>query len=95
MSCPHCGQEHDGAKCPTNLERLKKAVDPRTRPVQLTLEEACSQMSNAVYASTALFEQLEGAGLIFGNGHHARQLVAQFAVKEIRERWNKSEDKGS
>lgn len=76
-------------------DELEKALDPRTRPVQMTLDEACSRISADVYSSTQLFEQLEASGLILGNGHHARQLVAQFAVKEIRERWVKKEETGS
>ncbi len=74
-----------------NRDALEKALDPRTRPVQLSLEEAEGQLSTAVYMATAIFERLEGH-TISGNGHHARQAVAAFAVKELRERWIKREE---
>jgi len=118
MACPNCGREHDSPRCPTNRELLSKALDPRTRPVQMTLDEACAAMeravrdatsiveascqpamhlavslddacaelSSALYEATELFERLEGAGLIGGNGHHARQRVAAQAVEWLRNR---------
>jgi len=111
MACPKCGRDHDSPSCPTTLERLKKALDPRTRPVQMTFEEACAvlreevweatavvaaplldmtldqasgALSNNVYASTELFERLESAQLVSGNGHHARQRVAAQAAEWLR-----------
>lgn len=113
MACSTCGRDHDSPSCPTSLELLKKALDPRTRPVQMsfdeacatmqpqvfeatamvdptlrppgmTLEEACSALSRDVYMATELFERLESAQLVFGNGHHARQRVAGQAVAWLR-----------
>ena len=49
--------------------------------------EAEAVMGNMVYQSTALFERLEGAGLIRGNGHHMSQQVAKFATDLLKERW--------
>jgi hypothetical protein len=118
MACPKCSREHDSPQCPTSRELLSEALDPRTRPVQMTLDEACAAMeravrgattvvdasrqpamhwavslddacvelSNALYMATELYERLEGAGLIGGNGHHARQRVAGQAVEWLRNR---------
>lgn len=52
-----------------------------------TLEEAEARLSTAVYAATRLFEDLENAGLVGGNGHHLRQAVATFTVEKLKERW--------
>lgn len=53
----------------------------------MTLIEAETAVVNAVYEATALIEQLQYAGKVSGNGHHARQHVAQCAVEELRKRW--------
>jgi len=71
-------------------DELEKALDPRLHPVQMTREAAESLITTHVYEATALLEQLEAAGLISGNGHHARQKLAQLAALEIRERWTGS-----
>ncbi len=70
-------------------------LDPRTRPVQMTLDEACARISSDVYRATELFDRLEGAGLIDGNSHHARQKLATAAVESLRARWKNQADKGS
>lgn len=71
---------------------LSVLMDPRTRPVQMTLEQAAARISNEVYNATALVEQLEGAGLIRGNGHHIRQKMAAMCEELFRERWNGPSD---
>lgn len=76
-------------------DRFEKALDPRTRPIQLSLDEARGQISTAIYEATALFEQLEASGRVRGNGHHMRQAVAEFATKLLRERWADSTETGS
>ena len=72
---------------PKNIDALQKALDPRTRPVQMTLEDAQHEIQRRVYEATAIIEQLEGAGLLSGNGHHARQKIAEVASEEIKKRW--------
>jgi hypothetical protein len=76
-------------------DELEKAADPRTRPVQMTMKEAEAKISNDVYKATLLIEQLEGAGLILGDGHHMRQAVAAFAANLVRERWKNKSETGS
>jgi hypothetical protein len=56
----------------------------------MTREQAEAEISKAVYEATAIFERLEGQGLIMGNGHHARQKLAQAAVEDLRSRWKNS-----
>lgn len=75
----------------TSLERL---MDPRLDPVRMTKEAAVNRISNLVYEATALFERLEGAGLVRGNGHHMRQKVAAFAQEMVEERWKGPVDHG-
>lgn len=53
----------------------------------MTLEEACAELSSRVYAAAILFERLEGAGKIIGNGHHAAQKIAALAVEDLKSRW--------
>lgn len=84
---------------PENLDELKasgltlaEAMDPRRRPLNMPLDLADSTLSNRVYEATALFEQLEGAGLVRGNGHHMRQEVCQFACDLLKERWTGPSD---
>jgi hypothetical protein len=60
-----------------------------TRVANLTLEEACAELSAAVYNAAQLVEQLEGQGKVIGNGHHARQSIASFAVEDLKARWAK------
>jgi len=78
---------------PTKPPTLDEVADPRLRPVQLTLVEAeadlrlligslnlhSGSIESRVYEATELLERLEGAGLLRGNGHHARQKLAAFA----------------
>jgi hypothetical protein len=66
---------------------LERMMDPRLDPVQMTKEAAVARIGNLVYEATALFERLEGADLVWGNGHHARQKIAAFAQHMIAERW--------
>ena len=46
-----------------------------------------AELSNRVYAAALLLEQMEHAGLIFGNGHHKAQRIAKCAVEEMRTSW--------
>lgn len=66
-----------------NLAKLKK----------MTLQDAENELSKRVYVATQLIEELEytkssnGLKRIIGNGHHLRQVIAEFAGKLLRERW--------
>lgn len=50
-----------------------------------------TEMCNAVYASSVvIFERMERAGEISGNGHHAAQILAEKAVQDLRaRRWKR------
>lgn len=52
-----------------------------------TLANAEAELTNAVYQATAIFEKLERAGKIVGNGHHIRQKIAQQVVANLNDRW--------
>lgn len=66
---------------------LTAATDPLLNPRPMTLEAAKAELSNRIYAATALYEELEGAGFITGNGHHARQHVVALALEDLERRW--------
>lgn len=55
-------------------------------PKQPTFEEIETHLLSAVYVAALWIEKAEHAGMIHGNGHHAAQEVAEFAVKILRER---------
>lgn len=55
---------------------------------KVSMEKAEADVLNAAYAAvTGLFEGLEHAGRVHGNGHHMAQKVAQFAADLLKERW--------
>ena len=53
----------------------------------MSLADARTEVSNAVYRATFLIESLENYGRIYGIGHHARQNIVAFAVEELEQRW--------
>ena len=53
----------------------------------LSREDAETAIATAVYEATKLIETLEGCGRISGNGHHARQKLAELARQELESRW--------
>lgn len=58
------------------------------RAKTVTMEQAEADVSNAAYAAvTGLFEGLEFAGRVRGNGHHMAQDVAKFASELVKKRW--------
>ena len=59
----------------------------------MSLSEAITQIMNHVYTETGLYESLEGAQKVHGNGHHIRQEMARLAGKMMFERWSDKEEK--
>lgn len=54
----------------------------------VSVETAEVDVSNAAYAAVVgLFESLEHAGKIRGNGHHMAQEVAKHASDLVKSRW--------
>jgi hypothetical protein len=72
-----------------NKLNLSELLDPRNAPLKISLDEAKCRIENAVYKATDLYERLEGAKLVRGNGHHMRQKIAQMASDLLEERWRK------
>lgn len=52
-----------------------------------TCDEAAIAVSNAAYEALGIFEDLEHAEKIVGNGYHMRQEIAKAAADLIRARW--------
>lgn len=57
---------------------------------ELTKDHAVADIGNAAYKATCLFEHLERAGKVVGNGHHMRQKCAEFASQLMTERWREN-----
>jgi hypothetical protein len=55
---------------------------------KIDLESAKAEISNRVYAAAILFERLENAGKVCGNGHHMAQEVCTFAEELLVKRWH-------
>jgi hypothetical protein len=53
----------------------------------LTLEEAESELGTRIYEAALFIEELELAGKVWGNGHHAAQNIVQVALEELHSRW--------
>ncbi len=56
-------------------------------PEHWMCEDAAVAASNAAYDALGIFESLEHAGKVRGNGHHMRQEIAKAAADLVRERW--------
>ena len=50
-----------------------------------------AELSNRVYAAACYLEELEHLGLVYGNGHHAAQMLARMAQNELAARWIEGE----
>lgn len=61
----------------------------------MSLEEAQRRLGNLVYEAAGLIEKLEQVGKAMGNGHHARQKIAQFAQDDLAKRWIHAADQGT
>ena len=53
----------------------------------LSYEAVKAELESSVYAACKILEELEHKGLLRGNGHHARQAIANFAVQELKGRY--------
>lgn len=56
----------------------------------MTKAELEAELSNRVYAVAVLFERMEHAGKINGNGHHKAQRLSEAAVAELNRSWNQA-----
>lgn len=58
----------------------------------MTKERAMQLVEREVFQATQLFEKLEGAQVLMGNGHHMRQHVAKLAADYMDERFTQAEE---
>lgn len=54
---------------------------------EIDFETAKAELERKVYDAACYLESLEHKGLIYGNGHHAAQKIAAFAVEQLKYRW--------
>ena len=54
-------------------------------------ETANARVQTILYQAGLIFERLEDAGKITGNGHHVAQCLASRAAEELAVRWNNQE----
>lgn len=62
------------------------------RPTQeeaknMSLETAGNVLGNNIYEASAIYEIMEHAGRVRGNGHHIRQKLVEMAESLLKERW--------
>lgn len=69
------------------MNRAEELDRERARLAGLTLDQAETEVVNAIYAAALIFERLEHAGVVRGNGHHMAQEMSAAAEKLLRERW--------
>ena len=67
--------------------RVTMKVLTRDEVAELTKDRAKTLIERSVYEATKLIEQLERAGKVSGNGHHARTKLAKSAGDELVSRW--------
>lgn len=53
----------------------------------VTREGAEDKVRSAIYQAALIFERLEDAGKISGNGHHIAQDISNYAVEFLKKRW--------
>jgi hypothetical protein len=63
----------------------------RAKLAAMTLDDAAVELSNALYKASLLFEELEHAGKVDGNGHHLAQEVCSFGDNLLKSRWRQGE----
>ena len=44
-------------------------------------------VGNVIYYTSLIFEKLEDAGRIRGNGHHIAQKISSYAQEQLKEHW--------
>lgn len=59
------------------------------------LEAAKALVSRLVYEGAIVFEKMEHAGVVSGNGHHMAQNISSQAVALLEERWTGSRPEAS
>ena len=74
-----------------DFKTLRNIKLPREDYRTMCKDDLEAHLSKLVYEATQLFETLENMGRIRGNGHHARQNLANTAVAELKDRWVEEE----
>lgn len=55
---------------------------------KVTFDQAESEILNAIYKASHLFERLEDAGRVRANGHHVQQRLAAVAADMLEDIWD-------
>jgi hypothetical protein len=61
-----------------------------SKETEIDFETAKAELEGKVYEAASYFENLEHKGLIYGNGHHAAQEIAAYAVECLKQRWKET-----
>jgi hypothetical protein len=72
--CNDCKITLERKYCVNSVHFLKRNMD---------IEDAKIEVSRCLYKAACIIEALEGLGIYHGNGHHAAQDIAQFAIKRF------------
>ncbi len=54
---------------------------------KMNFEEIEEIVGKTMYRAGSIFEFLEGAGKIYGNGHHIAQKISEDATNLLKKRW--------
>jgi len=90
--CPVCGKSkfyetnYDEIRCDNCLSLIEKTYRLQykyTLQRGMDLEKLKVEISNCIYSAAGIIETAENIGLYNGNGHHAAQKIAEFAIKEF------------
>lgn len=88
--CPECGglefkELECGdivcSQCRCVLKRIFKVNNVRVLQKNMDKKDIETEIGNCVYQAGCIIETLEHMGLYQGNGHHAAQKIAQYAIK--------------
>jgi hypothetical protein len=77
------------------IEEHQKCVKCAGPKKPMTLEMAKLMVERRIYTAGLIFEELERAGLIYGNGHHMAQKFAAEAVLQVEMRWLEAKEGGN
>ena len=69
------------------MNKTQKDYEKMFKVANSSKEDVETFLGNKVYEACAIIEKLEGLGMIIGNGHHARQEIADYAIKILKLRW--------
>ena len=91
--CTYCGckelktNKYGDIRCSKCSELLVRTYEVNTISYlqrNMSKEDVEAEITKTVYRAGCIIEALEGLGFYNGNGHHAAQKIAEYAIKIFR-----------